>query len=76
MILKLPNSTIRYVYDDNNTIMGTMGRVDELMHMGIFRSCSESTTFWVFLYDKNYGGKAIFAESREELLKRLMNHKL
>lgn len=35
MILKLPNSTIRYVYDDNNTIMGIMGRVDELMHMGI-----------------------------------------
>lgn len=68
MILKLPNSTIRYVYDDNNTIMGTMGRVDELMHIGILRSCSEPT-FWAFLYDKNYGGKVIFAESREELLK-------
>lgn len=68
-------TTIRSVYKDDSTRIGIMGKVDDLMNLNVFSSCSAPRDYWSLISDINYVGKAIFAESREELL-RLMNHKL
>lgn len=65
-------SSIRKVYsDDKEVFFGLVGQVNDFLKVSILEYCSASPDTWAFIPALGIMQKAVFGETREEVLAHL-----
>lgn len=64
------NGSLRKVWNDEKTkCYGVVGTVGDFLAAGILRATDAPSNVWAFIYNPNTDGRAVFADTKEAVLR-------